>query len=197
MSVEARKVAITPTQKVYILNGREVLAGHYQVTERTVDLDRNPIEIYDMLGVEGMLFRHAVVDDDQVTRGYVEQTQQWFDSLWNTIARPMDPNRTEPSGPAVGRGARAAGGGSAAAVQAAAISRSTTSTAATHTRFVRGPAGTGPGSGDRAPPPFASSTPRTSTSRPDGPSRDTTPAFDSSSRTIRTRVSSPMEHLLR
>ncbi|MFG3283792.1 winged helix-turn-helix domain-containing protein [Streptomyces sp. NPDC048111] len=92
VTVEARKVSITPTQKVYILNGREVLAGHYQVTERTVDLDRNPIEIYDMLGVEGMLFRHAVVDDDQVTRGYVEQTQQWFDSLWNTIARPMDPN---------------------------------------------------------------------------------------------------------
>ncbi|MER0445216.1 winged helix-turn-helix domain-containing protein [Streptomyces sp. Edi4] len=93
VSVEARKVAITPTQKVYILNGREVLAGHYQVTERTVDLDRNPIDIYDMLGVEGMLFRHAVVDDDPVTRGYVEQTQQWFDSLWNTIARPLDPNQ--------------------------------------------------------------------------------------------------------
>ncbi|MFI6053821.1 GntR family transcriptional regulator [Streptomyces violascens] len=92
VTVEARKVSITPTQKVYILNGREVLAGHYQVTERTVDLDRNPIEIYDMLGVEGMLFRHTVVDDDQVTRSYVEQTQQWFDSLWNTIARPMDPN---------------------------------------------------------------------------------------------------------
>ncbi|WP_189762301.1 GntR family transcriptional regulator [Streptomyces xanthochromogenes] len=92
VTVEARKVSITPTQKVYILNGSEVLAGHYQVTERTVDLDRNPIEIYDMLGVEGMLFRHTVVDDDQVTRSYVEQTQQWFDSLWNTIARPMEPN---------------------------------------------------------------------------------------------------------
>ncbi|MET9362791.1 GntR family transcriptional regulator [Streptomyces sp. NPDC006632] len=92
VSVEARKVSITPTQKVYILNGREVLAGHYQVTERTVDLDRSPIEIYDLLGVEGMLFRHTVVDDDHVTRGYVEQTQQWFDSLWNTIARPLDPN---------------------------------------------------------------------------------------------------------
>ncbi|MFJ8307794.1 MULTISPECIES: winged helix-turn-helix domain-containing protein [unclassified Streptomyces] len=92
VTVEARKVSITPTQKVYILNGREVLAGHYQVTERTVDLDRSPIEIYDMLGVEGMLFRHAAVDGDQVTRTYVEQTQQWFDSLWNTIARPMDPN---------------------------------------------------------------------------------------------------------
>ncbi|MEU9194056.1 GntR family transcriptional regulator [Streptomyces hundungensis] len=92
VTVEARKVSITPTQKVYILNGREVLAGHYQVTERTVDLDRTPIAIYDMLGVEGMLFRHTVVDDDEVTRGYVEQTQQWFDSLWNTIARPMDPN---------------------------------------------------------------------------------------------------------
>ncbi|WP_041990529.1 MULTISPECIES: winged helix-turn-helix domain-containing protein [unclassified Streptomyces] len=89
--VEARKVSISPTQKVYILNGEEVLAGHYQVQTRTVDLDRDePIEIYDMLGVEGMLFRHAAVDEDQVTAAYVEQTQKWFDSLWDTIAVPWD-----------------------------------------------------------------------------------------------------------
>ncbi|QXE37249.1 winged helix-turn-helix domain-containing protein [Streptomyces sp. GMY02] len=91
VSVEARKVSISPTQKVYILNGQEVLAGHYQVQSRRVDLDRDdPIEIYDMLGVEGMLFRHTAVDDDHVTAAYVDQTQQWFDSLWNTIAVPWD-----------------------------------------------------------------------------------------------------------
>ncbi|MGP9021198.1 winged helix-turn-helix domain-containing protein [Streptomyces sp. BR1] len=90
VSVEARKVSITPTQKVYILNGEEVLAGHYQVQSRTVDLDRDPIEIYDMLGVEGMLFRHTAVDGDHVTGAYVQQTQLWFDSLWDTIARPLE-----------------------------------------------------------------------------------------------------------
>ncbi|MFD7895794.1 winged helix-turn-helix domain-containing protein [Streptomyces sp. NPDC059743] len=91
VSVEARKVSISPTQKVYILNGEEVLVGHYQVQSRRVDLDRDdPIEIYDMLGVEGMLFRHTAVGDDHVTAAYVDQTQQWFDSLWNTIAVPWD-----------------------------------------------------------------------------------------------------------
>ncbi|MFJ1746669.1 winged helix-turn-helix domain-containing protein [Streptomyces sp. NPDC088116] len=91
VTVEARRVSITPTQKVYILNGEEVLAGHYQVQSRRVDLDRDdPIEIYDMLGVEGMLFRHTAVDDDHVTAAYVDQTQKWFDSLWDTIAEPWD-----------------------------------------------------------------------------------------------------------
>ncbi|MFD5112564.1 FadR/GntR family transcriptional regulator [Streptomyces sp. NPDC058220] len=91
VTVEARKVSIVPTQKVYILNGEEVLAGHYQVQSRRVDLDReDPIEIYDMLGVEGMLFRHTAVPDDHVTTAYVDQTQQWFDSLWDTVAVPWD-----------------------------------------------------------------------------------------------------------
>lgn len=88
--VEARKVAITPTQRVYILNGEEVLAGHYRVLPRRVELYRDPMEIYDMLGLDGMLFRHTAVAGDQVTEAFVQQTQQWFDSLWETIARPMD-----------------------------------------------------------------------------------------------------------
>lgn len=88
--VEARKVAITPTQRVYILNGREVLAGHYRVFPRRVELYRDPMEIYDMLGLDGMLFRHTAVPGDQVTEAYVQQTQEWFDSLWETIARPTD-----------------------------------------------------------------------------------------------------------
>jgi hypothetical protein len=87
--VEARKVAITPTQRVYILNGEEVLAGHYRVLPRRVELYRDPMEIYDMLGLDGMLFRHTAVPGDQVTEAFVQQTQQWFDSLWETIARPM------------------------------------------------------------------------------------------------------------
>ncbi|WP_168711435.1 winged helix-turn-helix domain-containing protein [Streptomyces sp. RKND-216] len=86
--VEARRVAITPTQRVYILNGEEVLAGHYRVQPRRVELYRDPMEIYDVLGLEGMLFRHTAVPGDQVTEAYVQQTQQWFDSLWETIARP-------------------------------------------------------------------------------------------------------------
>lgn len=88
--VEARKVPITPTQRVYILNGREVLAGHYRVFPRRVELHRDPMEIYDVLGLDGMLFRHTAVPGDQVTDSYVQQTQEWFDSLWDTIARPMD-----------------------------------------------------------------------------------------------------------
>lgn len=87
--VEARRVAITPTQRVYVLNGEEVLAGHYRVQPRRVELYRDPMEIYDVLGLEGMLFRHTAVPGDQVTEAYVQQTQQWFDSLWETIARPM------------------------------------------------------------------------------------------------------------
>lgn len=90
VSVEARKVSITPTQRVFILNGEEVLAGHYQVLSRRVELSRDPMEIYDVLGLDGMLFRHTAVPGDQVTEAYVQQTKLWFDSLWDTIARPME-----------------------------------------------------------------------------------------------------------
>ncbi|MGW7351634.1 winged helix-turn-helix domain-containing protein [Streptomyces sp. NPDC054784] len=89
--VEARKVSITPTQRVFVLNGEEVLTGHYQVLPRRVELSRDPMEIYDMLGLDGILFRHTAVPGDQVTEAYVEQTKLWFDSLWDTIARPMEP----------------------------------------------------------------------------------------------------------
>jgi hypothetical protein len=88
--VDARQVAITPTQRVYILNGQEVLVGHYQVMPRRVELARDPTEIYDLLGLDGMLFRHTAVPGDRVTADYVQQTQMWFDSLWSTIARPLD-----------------------------------------------------------------------------------------------------------
>jgi hypothetical protein len=90
VNVEARQVAITPTQRVYILNGEEVLVGHYQVTPRRVELARDPMEIYDLLGLDGMLFRHTAVPGDRLTADYVQQTQMWFDSLWSTIARPLD-----------------------------------------------------------------------------------------------------------
>jgi hypothetical protein len=90
VSVEARQVAITPTQRVYILNGEEALVGHYQVQPRTVELARDPMEIYDLLGLDGMLFRHTAVPGDRLTADYVQQTQMWFDSLWSTIARPLD-----------------------------------------------------------------------------------------------------------
>lgn len=103
--VEARKVSITPTQRVYILNGEEVLAGHYKVLSRRVELYRDPMQIYDTLGLDGMLFRHTAVAGDQVTEAYVQQTQEWFDSLWETIARPVE----DGSGRSVQRSADARG----------------------------------------------------------------------------------------
>jgi hypothetical protein len=90
VNVEARQVAITPTQRVYILNGEEVLVGHYLVKPRRVELARDPMEIYDLLGLDGMLFRHTAVPGDRLTADYVQQTQLWFDSLWSTVARPLD-----------------------------------------------------------------------------------------------------------
>jgi DNA-binding transcriptional MocR family regulator len=90
VTVEARQVAITPTQRVYILNGEEVLVGHYQVTQRLMEVARDPMEIYDLLGLDGMLFRHTAVPGDRLTADYVQQTQLWFESLWSTIARPLD-----------------------------------------------------------------------------------------------------------
>jgi DNA-binding transcriptional regulator YhcF (GntR family) len=91
VSVEFRTVPITPTHKVYLLNGSEALFGYYHVTEQKVRYKGETMEIHDMLGIATRLFHHAAGPDLHGEHGtaFVEQTRRWFDSLWESIARPL------------------------------------------------------------------------------------------------------------
>lgn len=80
--VEIRSVPITPVQKLYLLNGTEVLTAYYQVLPRTVEYEEEQLEIYDVLGLSSKIFH------DQEP-AFVEETQAWFESLWSTLAQPL------------------------------------------------------------------------------------------------------------
>jgi len=91
VSVEFRTVPITPTHKVYLLNGTEMLFAFYKVVPHTVDHRGESLEIYDVLGLDAPVFRHSRGPDrkDEQEAAFVEETQRWFESLWTTIARPL------------------------------------------------------------------------------------------------------------
>lgn len=91
VTVEIRSVAITPVHKLYLLNGSEALFGYYRVVQRPVDIEDESVDIYDVLGIDTKLFRSASSGqrDEQETM-FVEESLLWFESLWSTIAEPLD-----------------------------------------------------------------------------------------------------------
>jgi DNA-binding transcriptional regulator YhcF (GntR family) len=93
-SIEFRTVPVTPMQKLYLLNTRVALSGYYRVLQRPVTFgDGQRDEIYDVLGVNTMLFlhrrdpEHPQSSDSQ----FVAESQAWFDALWESIAEPVTP----------------------------------------------------------------------------------------------------------
>src|SRR3712207_5957783 len=91
-TVEVRTFGLGPSFKLYILNGREAFFSFYPVTKREVSINGESTEIFDIMGRDVTLFRYAV-DEDETSQGtqFVEAARQWFDSLWNSVAREYRP----------------------------------------------------------------------------------------------------------
>ncbi|MFJ3718837.1 GntR family transcriptional regulator [Streptomyces sp. NPDC090057] len=86
--VTFRALPFTPPVKLYLLNGVEALFAHYMVTRREEPTDSGTLEMYDTLGSESLLFsfeRRA----GQRDAAFVEQSQKWFDALWETITTDL------------------------------------------------------------------------------------------------------------
>ncbi|MYS22621.1 hypothetical protein GA0115240_142524 [Streptomyces sp. DvalAA-14] len=93
-SIEFRTVPVTPMQKLYLLNTQVALSGYYQVLQRPVTFgDGQRDEIYDVLGVNTMLFPHRSDPGRPQSRDsqFVAESQAWFDALWESIAEPVTP----------------------------------------------------------------------------------------------------------
>jgi DNA-binding transcriptional regulator YhcF (GntR family) len=77
--------------KVYIINGDEVFFGYYPVTKHSVRIKGQAREIIDLAGKDATLFhRSADGMGDSMDSQYVQQTQEWFESMWTTVARDFD-----------------------------------------------------------------------------------------------------------
>jgi hypothetical protein len=91
-----------PLFKLYLINRTEAFFGYYPVQEHTVRLDNEPIPMWDLMGKDTVLFHHSADSDpDSLASQYRQQSQMWFDSLWDTVAR--EDHRPEP-GPDRARG---------------------------------------------------------------------------------------------
>lgn len=90
--VDIRTVPLTPTHKVYLLNGSEALYGYYKVVPHTVFHRGESMRIHDVMGLGALLFRQAAGPDGRGGQdaAFIEETRLWFDSLWTSISRPLE-----------------------------------------------------------------------------------------------------------
>jgi DNA-binding transcriptional regulator YhcF (GntR family) len=88
VSVEIKRVPLTPHAKLYLFNGETALQGYYKVVERRIELDDGEeLDTIDVLGLRAALFRYVKDGDPQsVGSLFVDASQEWFDSFWDLLA---------------------------------------------------------------------------------------------------------------
>ncbi|MEV6838553.1 winged helix-turn-helix domain-containing protein [Streptomyces sp. NPDC051133] len=86
--VTFRALPFTPPAKLYLLNGAEALYAYYMITRREEPTDTGTLEMYDTLGSESLLFSFEK-RAGQRDAAFVEQSQKWFDALWETITKDL------------------------------------------------------------------------------------------------------------
>ncbi|MFD8233642.1 GntR family transcriptional regulator [Streptomyces sp. NPDC059696] len=83
-----RHAPLTPTFKLYVINGVEVLHGLYQIVERDLVLDNgDQLRALDVLGL-GATLTHHVQDDDPDSAGsvFVDSMRKWYGSVWDLLS---------------------------------------------------------------------------------------------------------------
>ncbi|WP_179165903.1 FadR/GntR family transcriptional regulator [Streptomyces sp. Amel2xC10] len=83
-----RALPFTPPVKLYLLNGSEALMAYYMVTRREEPTDTGTLDMYDVLGTESLLFSFEKAAG-QRDAAFVEESQKWFDALWETITTDL------------------------------------------------------------------------------------------------------------
>ncbi|MFE1450047.1 GntR family transcriptional regulator [Streptomyces olivaceoviridis] len=86
--VAFRALPFTPPAKLYLLNGAEALYAYYMVTRRAEPTESGTLEMYDTLGSESLLFSFEKRTGRR-DAAFVEQSQKWFDALWETITTDL------------------------------------------------------------------------------------------------------------
>lgn len=89
VKAEVRVHSSAPLFKIYLLNTSELFFGFYPVVERTITINGESVPVFDPMGKDTALFHHIADNDpDSIASQYVSQGAAWFESIWNTIARP-------------------------------------------------------------------------------------------------------------
>ncbi|MFF2504895.1 GntR family transcriptional regulator [Streptomyces sp. NPDC058067] len=88
VKVTFRALPFTPPVKLYVLNGSEALLSYYLVTRREEEVESGTLDLYDTLGTESLLFSFEKRNGQRDT-AFVEESQKWFDALWETITTDL------------------------------------------------------------------------------------------------------------
>ncbi|MEU8981861.1 winged helix-turn-helix domain-containing protein [Streptomyces sp. NPDC048309] len=86
--VTFRALPFTPPVKLYLLNETEALIAYYMITKREETMDSGVLEMYDALGSASLLFSFEK-RAGQRDAAFVEESQKWFDALWETITTDL------------------------------------------------------------------------------------------------------------
>ncbi|WNZ10498.1 GntR family transcriptional regulator [Streptomyces sp. 11x1] len=86
--VTFRALPFTPPVKLYLLNGQEALIAYYMLMKREEQMADGPLEMYDAFGTQSLLFSFEKETGPR-DAAFVEQSQQWFDALWETITTDL------------------------------------------------------------------------------------------------------------
>ncbi|EFL33104.1 GntR family transcriptional regulator [Streptomyces viridochromogenes DSM 40736] len=86
--VTFRALPFTPPMKLYVLNGEETLFGYYMLTRRAEEWGSQTLDMYDALGSQSLLFSF-VKRAGHRDAAFVEESQKWFDALWETITTDL------------------------------------------------------------------------------------------------------------
>jgi hypothetical protein len=86
--VAFRALPFTPPIKLYLLNGVEALIAYYMVTRREEEMADVTLDMYDALGSDSLLFSFER-RTGQRDAAFVDQSQKWFDALWETITTDL------------------------------------------------------------------------------------------------------------
>jgi hypothetical protein len=83
---EIRAHQLPPLFKMYVLNGEEVFFGLYPLAEHNVPIPGGTRDMYDLMGKDAMVFRYSQASGQDADTQFIEQSQGWFDSIWDTIS---------------------------------------------------------------------------------------------------------------
>ncbi|MEU3843854.1 GntR family transcriptional regulator [Streptomyces sp. NPDC028635] len=86
--VTFRALTFTPPVKLYLLNAEEALMGYYVLTRREEEYVGQMLDMYDALGSKSLLFSFHR-GSGRRDAAFVEESQKWFDALWETITRDL------------------------------------------------------------------------------------------------------------
>ncbi|MGQ4432415.1 FadR/GntR family transcriptional regulator [Streptomyces graminifolii] len=88
VKVTFRALPFTPPVKLYLLNDQEALLGYYLLTRREEEYGSQTLDMYDALGSKSLLFSFQRQSGER-DAAFVEQSQLWFDALWETITTDL------------------------------------------------------------------------------------------------------------